>query len=115
GGTSELYRFLAKHIRYPKEAAEHNISGKVFVQFVVNQNGAIRDVRVLKGLGYGIDEEAVRVVLSMPAWQPGLQHGFPVDVLFTLPLNFQLEDTRSGSLDRPESEVKQVAAGEANT
>lgn len=98
GGTSQLYRFLRKNIRYPGEAAQAHIEGRVYVSFVINKQGYIRNPKVLQGLGYGIDEEALRVVVSMPQWNPGRQNDVPVDVEYTLPINFQLN---------PEEENKQ--------
>ncbi len=91
GGHKELYRFLQKNIRYPGEAARARIQGKVYVSFVINKLGDIRNPRVLQGLGYGIDEEALRVVISMPRWTPGRQNDVPVDIEYTLPINFKLD------------------------
>ena len=91
GGTTEMYRYLAKNIKYPSAASRANVSGRVFMTFVVNTDGSIQDVQVMKGLGFGCDEEATRVVKSMPKWKPGRQSGRPVRVKFNLPINFQLE------------------------
>ncbi len=91
GGMSALGQFLGKNIRYPAAAQRANVSGRVFVSFVVNTDGSIQDVQVLKGLGFGTDEEAVRVVKSMPKWRSGKQSGRPVRVKFSLPINFTLE------------------------
>lgn len=91
GGMSALNQYLGKNIRYPAAAQRANVSGRVFVSFVVNTDGSIQDVTVLKGLGFGTDEEAVRVVKSMPKWRPGKQSGRPVRVKYNLPINFQLE------------------------
>jgi len=91
GGMSALGQFLGKNIRYPAAASRANVSGRVFVSFVVNTDGSIQDVQVLKGLGFGTDEEAVRVVKAMPKWRPGKQSGQPVRVKYNLPINFQLE------------------------
>lgn len=91
GGMSALNQYLSKNIRYPAAAQRANVSGRVFVSFVVNTDGSIQDVAVLKGLGFGTDEEAVRVVKSMPKWKPGKQSGRPVRVKYNLPINFQLE------------------------
>ena len=86
-----LNQYLGKNIRYPAAAQRANVSGRVFVSFVVNTDGSIQDVTVLKGLGFGTDEEAVRVVKGMPKWRPGKQSGRPVRVKYNLPINFQLE------------------------
>ncbi|WP_128548458.1 energy transducer TonB [Larkinella soli] len=91
GGMSALGQYLSKNIRYPAAASRANVSGRVFVSFVVNTDGSIQDVQVLKGLGFGTDEEAIRVVRSMPKWKPGKQSGRPVRVKYNLPINFQLE------------------------
>ena len=91
GGASNLYRFVAANLRYPAAAARANIQGKVFVNFVVNTDGAIDRIKVLKGLGFGLDEEAVRVMAQMPKWIPGKQNGRPVAVMYNLPLTFQLD------------------------
>ncbi|GAB3247634.1 hypothetical protein GCM10027347_03370 [Larkinella harenae] len=91
GGMAALGQFLNKNMRYPPAASRANISGRVFVSFVVNTDGSIQDVTVLKGLGFGTDEEAMRVVKAMPKWRPGKQSGRPVRVKYNLPINFQLE------------------------
>lgn len=91
GGMAALGQYLQKNLRYPAAAQRANISGRVFVSFVVNTDGTIQDVAVLKGLGFGTDEEAVRVVKTMPKWRPGKQSGRPVRVKFNLPINFTLE------------------------
>lgn len=85
-----LYEFLSSHIKYPEEAKELGIQGKVFVTFVVEKDGSITEVKVLRGIGGGCDEEAVRVVKSMPKWNPGKQRGTPVRVQFNIPVKFTL-------------------------
>jgi periplasmic protein TonB len=91
GGTAAMYAWLGKNIKYPAAAQRANISGKVFVSFTVNTDGSITDAQVLKGLGFGTDEEAIRVVKSMPKWKPGKQSGRAVRVKYNLPISFQLE------------------------
>ena len=91
GGMSALGQYLQKTLRYPAAAQRANVSGRVFMSFVVNTDGSIQDVSVLKGLGFGTDEEAIRVVKGMPKWRPGKQSGRPVRVKFQLPINFTLE------------------------
>ncbi|GAB3258746.1 energy transducer TonB [Larkinella harenae] len=91
GGARQMADFLQKNLRYPPQAARASISGKVYLQFVVNTDGSIVDVTVVKGIGFGCDEEAMRVVKKMPNWQPGKQSGRPVRVRFTLPVVFALE------------------------
>jgi protein TonB len=85
-----MYEFLSQNIKYPEEAKELGIQGKVFVTFVVEKDGSIADVKVLRGIGGGCDEEAVRVVRSMPKWNPGKQRGEAVRVQFNLPVKFTL-------------------------
>lgn len=91
GGTSEMNKFLSKHIKYPNPAQRAGIAGRVFMTFVVAADGTISRVEVMKGLGFGCDEEALRVIKLMPAWKPGKQSGRAVPVKFTIPVYFQLE------------------------
>ncbi len=90
-GLKALYRFLSDNIKYPTIARENNIEGTVFVGFVVGRDGTIRDVVVKRGLGGGLNEEAVRVIQLMPKWNPGKQNSKAVSVAFTLPIKFRLE------------------------
>ena len=92
GGMDALLKFLQKNLRYPTPAVNANVGGKVFMQFVVGQDGSITKVDVLKGIGFGCDEEAQRVVRLMPRWSPGKQSGRPVAVRYTLPISFQLSE-----------------------
>lgn len=91
GGTKALMRYLRSHLRYPGAALAAQAEGRVFVSFVVQADGTIADVAVLKGLGYGLDEEAQRVVRQMPAWAPGRQSHRAVPVRFTLPITFRMQ------------------------
>jgi len=91
GGMSELGRYLGRAIKYPAAAQRANVQGKVFVQFVVGEDGDIRDPRIMKGIGFGCDEEALRVTLNMPNWKPGRQNGKAVAVQYNLPIAFVLE------------------------
>jgi len=91
GGQAALMKYLATHIKYPELAKESGIQGRVFINFVVEPDGHIDHVKVLRGIGGGCDEEAVRVVKSMPKWIPGKQRGKPVRVSFNLPVKFTLE------------------------
>ncbi|MFN4146034.1 MAG: energy transducer TonB [Runella sp.] len=91
GGMSALMQYLSKNIKYPAAASRANVSGKVFLTFVVNTDGSIQDVQVLKGLGFGCDEEAQRVIKGMPKWKPGKQSGRNVRVKYNLPVSFVLE------------------------
>jgi protein TonB len=91
GGREALLRYLRSHLRYPSSALAAGVGGKVFMSFVVGADGTISDVTILKGLGYGLDEEAQRVVRQMPAWTPGYQSKHPVPVRFTLPITFSIQ------------------------
>ena len=89
GGAGKLLEYIGKNIKYPMMARESDIQGKVFVQFVVEPDGNISHVQVLRGIGGGCDEEAVRVVESMPKWKPGKQRGAPVRVQYMVPIVFK--------------------------
>ncbi len=91
GGEESLMKFLQSNVKYPQLAKESNIQGTVYVQFVVEPNGSVSTVKVLRGIGGGCDEEAVRVVKNMPSWKPGKQRGKPVRVYFNLPIKFILQ------------------------
>jgi periplasmic protein TonB len=91
GGESELYKFLEKNIKYPAMARESGITGTVYIRFVVNKDGSITNASILRGIGGGCDEEAMRVVKNMPPWKPGKQNGIAVPVYFTLPVHFILK------------------------
>lgn len=90
GGEAELANYLRANIKYPQSAKETGIQGRVYLEFIVARNGEITDVKVLRGLQYECDKEAMRVVKSMPKWTPGKQNGHTVTVKFTLPVVFQL-------------------------
>jgi TonB family protein len=94
GGIEAMYQFLGKNIRYPKAAMDANIQGRVFLSFVVTESGDVEDIVILKGIGYGCDSEAVRVLSAFPKWEPAKQDGVPVNVRYNLPINFQLEDSK---------------------
>ncbi|MBL7906183.1 MAG: energy transducer TonB [Bacteroidales bacterium] len=90
GGDEARIRFLTENINYPQIARESSIHGTVYVTFVVERNGNVTDVRVLRGIGGGCDEEAIRVIKAMPKWSPGKQRGKPVRVQFNMPIKFTL-------------------------
>lgn len=91
GGEAAMYKFIGKNIEYPRMAKESGISGRVFVTFVVERDGRVTDVQVLRGIGGGCDEEAVRVIQAMPKWTPGKQRGKPVRVQYRMPIKFTLQ------------------------
>ncbi|TDB63497.1 M56 family metallopeptidase [Arundinibacter roseus] len=90
GGIDAMFKFLGENVKYPEAAARANVSGKVFLSFVVNTNGEIGSIQVLKGIGFGADEAAIRAVQNMPRWKPGMQSGKPVNVRYNLPINFNM-------------------------
>jgi protein TonB len=92
GGTGKLSRYLNREIRYPRQAREQRVQGKVFVSFVVEPNGLLSNLRVIRGIGAGCDEEALRVLRNSPAWKPGMLDGRAVRSTFVLPVIFQLAE-----------------------
>ena len=92
GGMPAMYRFLGNNIKYPNEAQRASVSGRVYVKFVVEKDGSISSVEVLKGIGFGCDAEAIRVIKSMPKWIPGRQNGKPVRVYYNMPIVFKIDN-----------------------
>lgn len=92
GGEKAMMEYVAKNVKYPQEAKDKEIQGRVFIGFVVEKDGSIGEVKVLRGIGGGCDEEAVRVIKGMPKWKPGIQEGKPVRVSYMMPINFKLDD-----------------------
>lgn len=92
GGYAAMRAYLNSELRYPSIARSANIQGTVWIEFLVNKKGEISDVKLLRGIGGGCDEEALRVVLQMPQWTPGKQHGLPVNVRYQLPVSFVLRN-----------------------
>lgn len=90
GGELDLASFLNSKIKYPQPARDYHVEGTVYVQFVIQSDGRTTNHKVLKGIGYGCDEEALRIAQSMPRWAPGEQNGEAVPVWFTLPVKFDL-------------------------
>lgn len=90
GGMSKMYKWLGKNLRYPTAASNNGIEGRVVISFIVEKDGGISNVEILKGIGFGCDEEAARVVEAMPKWKAGEQNGRPVRVKYTLPLTFKI-------------------------
>ena len=92
GGTQALFKYLSENVKYPVIAQENGIQGRVICQFVVNKDGSIVDVEVVRSGGDpSLDKEAVRVIKSMPKWKPGKQRGKAVRVKYTVPVNFKLQ------------------------
>lgn len=105
GGTSEMMKFLSENIKYPVEAKEKGIDGRVIVNFIVNKDGSISDPNVVRGANPLLDAEALRVISMMPKWKPGEQRGQHVNVRFTLPIVFRLpkeDNAKSESMSKLE-------------
>ena len=92
GGTTALFDFINKNVKYPKSARDKGIEGRVFVQFVVEKDGSLSSFTVLRGVSDELNAEAIRVLKAMPKWKPGMNDGKPVRVQFTMPFNFKLSD-----------------------
>ena len=92
GGMEKMMDYLSNNIKYPEEAKEKGISGRVFLSFVIEKDGSVSNVKVVKGIGKQCDDEALRVVKAMPKWKPGLMKGKPVRVNYMLPIFFKLDD-----------------------
>ena len=91
GGDMALMEFLMKQTKYPKDATEQGIQGRVVVQFIVEKDGSPSNAKVVKSVSQSLDEEALRVVRAMPKWTPGQQRGQNVRAQFTLPVTFRLQ------------------------
>ena len=89
GGYESFYYQLAKNLKYPRQAIRNGVDGKVFVEFVVDRNGKVNHIKILKGIGTGCDEEAMRVV-ALTTWEPGKQRGRPVNVRMVIPVIFKV-------------------------
>jgi len=92
GGPAALQKYLADHIKYPPQAREDNIQGRVVVQFVVDKDGSVTNIEMKRDIGGGCGKEAVRVVGGMPKWKAGKQNGQAVKVLYILPVTFKLQE-----------------------
>lgn len=90
GGAEAMFKYINRELKYPEEAVENGVQGVVYVTFVVETDGSVTGVNVLRGIGGGCNEEAVRVVSAMPNWTPGKQRGKEVRVKYNLPLRFKL-------------------------
>jgi TonB family protein len=90
-GEKAMLDFIAENVKYPDHARKKNITGRVYISFIVDKDGYVREPRILRGIGDGCDEEAIRVVQMMPQWNPGYLNGRPVNVQFNLPILFTLK------------------------
>jgi TonB family protein len=91
GGEAVMLKFVAHNIKYPSEAMRKNIQGRIYVNFYIDKNGDVQNAKIIKGIGGGCDQEALRVVKLMPRWKPGTLDGRPVNVNYNLPINFTLK------------------------
>lgn len=100
GGDKAYQRFLSKNIKYPEEARKNGISGTVYLSFIVEKDGKVSNVKLLRGIGSGCDKEAIRVVSLFPDYEPGLdEDGKPVRTVFNIPISFKLDN---GKKDKKE-------------
>ena len=90
GGDLGLMKYIKKNIKYPKIAKDNNITGKVYVSFIVDKSGSATNVKIVRGVDDNLDAEAIRVIKSLPKYKPGKQRGKAVRVMFTIPINFKL-------------------------
>lgn len=97
GGEKALFEYLGNNIKYPETARENGIEGTVYIEFVIAKDGSVTNVKVLRGIGGGCNEEGLRVINAMPKWKPGRLQGYPVMVKYTLPIKFKLEDNYTTS------------------
>ncbi len=91
GGLREFYKFVGKNLKYPDKARRMGIEGKVYVHFVIDKDGSLSDIKIVRGIGAGCDEEVMRIINMSPKWNPGKQRGNPVRVRMMLPISFVLE------------------------
>jgi|SRR5665213_2118235 len=89
-GLDNFYRLLMMNIRYPARAREHHTQGRVIVTMIIEKDGSLSQVKVVRGIGDGCDEESVRVIKLSPPWKPGMQNGRPVRVAYSIPISFRL-------------------------
>ncbi|MEQ9592906.1 MAG: TonB family protein [Cyclobacteriaceae bacterium] len=105
GGMPNFYKFIGDNLRYPAQARSALVGGRVFVEFIINEDGKISDTKVVSGIGYGCDEEAIRVISMAPNWQPGLAKGKPVKQRLVMPITFSTPGQRTIPSRRPLGEA----------
>jgi TonB family protein len=108
GGQQAMYKFIGDNIKYPDQAKEENIEGRVFISFIVEKDGRIANVEILRGIGGGCDEEAKRVIEKMPNWTPGQQRGENVRVQYRMPIKFALNGENPETKEEPLFQVVEV-------
>lgn len=92
GGERAMMAYLRRAVRYPKQALDQKVDGRVIARFVVQPDGRLTDIQIVKGVGYGCDQETIRAISKMPRWEPGIIDGSPVPMYYTLPIRFNFED-----------------------
>ncbi len=107
GGESARMEFLRDNIKYPQTARESGIQGTVYVSFIVERNGSLTNIKILRSIGGGCDELVIRIVKCMPKWKPGKQDGKTVRVQFTMPVKFTLNDGEKKSKKERKKEKKE--------
>lgn len=90
GGMDSMYAYIVKNLKYPEKAKAEGIEGRVFVSFIIEKDGSISNVKILRGIGGGCDEAVVEMIKNMPKWKPAKQRGKPVRCQFNLPIKFEL-------------------------
>ena len=107
GGIKALYKYLGENIKYPPAAQNANVSGNVFVKFIIKSNGNIGDIKVIKSVSTELDNEAIRVIQNMPSWTPARQNGKPVSVYYNLPISFRNEGLKASG-DEPLTDKESI-------
>lgn len=90
GGLDSMYAYIQKNLKYPEKAKAEGIEGRVFVSFIIEKDGSISNVKILRAIGGGCEEAVVEMIKNMPKWKPGKQRGKPVRFQFVLPIKFEL-------------------------
>jgi TonB family protein len=106
GGMDAFYRYIASEMKYPLQARQQGIEGRIFVQFVVEKDGSLSDVQAIKGIGSGCDDEAVRVIQNAPSFKPGKQRGKPVRVRMVMPITFKLDGQQTDEANSQQGTIK---------
>jgi len=117
GGVDAFMQFLAKNIQYPEEARDKNVQGRVIISFIVETDGTLTNFKVVRSVGSGTDEEAVRVLAMSPKWSPGLQNGHKVRVAYSVPISFTLntdEPDKKGAVDGDKNQNNTIVINENN-
>lgn len=111
GGLNAQQRFIGENLKYPVEAQEKGVEGRVIVRYVIRSTGDITDIEVIRGVYPSLDEEVVRIVKAMPKWIPGKQNGKAVDVYYTLPLIFKISGSKKNFSEGEKDKDVMVAVG----